>query len=160
MKQESHLSASIKENTSPTKRQLYLCSSLGIPLPENPTKDNLATLISQALAKQRGGNAAAKQNAGNQQDPNISSDDKSQTIHSRWKEGAVQSIKSGEYKKAIVALTHAIKSEPNNNSLYYYRAVAYSKINETTQALKDLQKAASMGNMKARKYLEGFLEKK
>ena len=71
----------------------------------------------------------------------------------RWKSGAVKAIQAGEYQKAITALSHALKIEPDNDLLYFSRAVAYSKIKEFQKSKVDLKKAASLGNEKAMKLL-------
>ncbi len=74
----------------------------------------------------------------------------------RWKLGAVKAIQAGEYQKAITALSHALKKEPDNDLLYFSRAIAFSKIKEFQKTKADLKKAASLGNEKAMKLLTKF----
>lgn len=63
-------------------------------------------------------------------------------------------IESNEYKKAVTALSNALKTDLNSEKVYYLRAVAYSKLAERQKALEDIKTAAELGHPKAIEWLQ------
>ena len=63
-------------------------------------------------------------------------------------------IKSNEYEEAIALFTAAIEINEGSGEAYYMRAIAYSKIKNKKDAIKDIRAAAKLGYEKAIKYLD------
>ena len=63
-------------------------------------------------------------------------------------------IKSNEYGEAIALFTAAIEINEGSGEAYYMRAIAYSKVKNKKNAIKDIKAAAELGNEKAIKYLD------
>lgn len=57
------------------------------------------------------------------------------------------------YYKAIVDFDMAIMLTPDDRDAYYARGLSYSKVNKLKLAMIDVQKAADMGNQKAKELL-------
>ena len=58
-------------------------------------------------------------------------------------------LKFGQYEDAVVALSSAINADETVAELYFFRAAAYSELNDKVRALEDLEKASSLGYRKA-----------
>lgn len=69
-------------------------------------------------------------------------------------EKCVELIKNGDYVSALSILDRIIESGFKNKNVYYYSAVANSKLGNRSAALKDIQMAARFGHEKATRYLE------
>ena len=52
--------------------------------------------------------------------------------------------KAGNYKEAIEAFTKAIKRDPRNAKVFYYRGFSYYKLGDNRQAIQDLTKAIEL----------------
>jgi len=63
-------------------------------------------------------------------------------------------IQSKNYEEAIALYTAAIEVNDGSGEAYYMRAIAYSKIKNKSDAIKDSKAAAKLGNEKAIKYLD------
>ena len=63
-------------------------------------------------------------------------------------------IQSKDYEEAIALYTAAIEVNEGSGEAYYMRAIAYSKIKNKSDAIKDIKTAANLGNEKAIKYLD------
>jgi tetratricopeptide (TPR) repeat protein len=63
-------------------------------------------------------------------------------------------IQSKDYEEAIDLYTAAIEVNEGSGEAYYMRAIAYSKIKNKSDAIKDIKAAAHLGNEKAIKYLD------
>lgn len=63
-------------------------------------------------------------------------------------------IEAKQYKEAVAALCNALKTDLNNEKVYYLRAVAYSKSGDKQKALEDIKTAARLGHPKAIEYLQ------
>ena len=63
-------------------------------------------------------------------------------------------IQSKDYESAIALYTSAIDVNESSGEAFYKRAVAYSKVNNKKDAIKDIKAAAKLGNEKAIKYLD------
>ncbi|MDY0362977.1 MAG: hypothetical protein RBR08_16125 [Desulforegulaceae bacterium] len=63
-------------------------------------------------------------------------------------------IMAQKYFDAVDILSEAINANFKTSSAYYLRAIAYSKLLKKENALKDIKKAASLGNSKAIEYLK------
>ena len=63
-------------------------------------------------------------------------------------------IQSKEYEEAIALFTAAIDVNEASGEAYYMRAIAYSKVKNKNDAIKDIKAAAKLGNEKAIKYLD------
>lgn len=50
----------------------------------------------------------------------------------------------GKYDSAILSYNYAIKKDPNNAMAYHDRALAYSKMNKTNEAMADIDKAIEL----------------
>ena len=66
---------------------------------------------------------------------------------------------NGEFEKAILIYTKALKISPNNSSILIYRAISKFQINQKDEALIDLSRSIRFSPEKANKrlnYLENF----
>ncbi|MGR0481695.1 MAG: tetratricopeptide repeat protein [Candidatus Electronema sp. V4] len=63
-------------------------------------------------------------------------------------------IEANEYKEAVAAFSNSLKTDLNNEKIYYLRAVAYSKLADRRNALEDIKTAARLGHPKAIEYLQ------
>jgi len=63
-------------------------------------------------------------------------------------------IEANEYKEAVAAFSNSLKTDLNNEKIYYLRAVAYSKLSDRRNALEDIKTAARLGHPKAIEYLQ------
>lgn len=63
-------------------------------------------------------------------------------------------IQSKDYEEAIALFTAAIEVNESSGEAYYKRAIAYSKVKNKSDAIKDIKAAANLGNEKAIKYLD------
>ncbi len=63
-------------------------------------------------------------------------------------------IEENEYKEAVFSLSNALKTDLNNEKIYYLRAVAYSKLAERQKAIEDIKTAARLGHPKAIEWLQ------
>ncbi len=61
----------------------------------------------------------------------------------------------GEYEKAIAAISRAIALSPENGDYYYGRGWVLQFSGDQAAGFTDIQKAAELGSMDARTYLEG-----
>ena len=68
-------------------------------------------------------------------------------------------IHNESYIESINVLSNAIKRKIDLKNSYYLRAIAYSKLRNSKEALSDLQQAANYGNEIAIKKLEEFNSK-
>ena len=71
-----------------------------------------------------------------------------------WMEEGRKFYKSGHYKEAIEAFSHAIDLSPNQPLAYFNRGVSWSRLRNRQRSLYDLRTAARLGFKKARDYLE------
>ncbi len=71
-----------------------------------------------------------------------------------WKNIGKQHLKKQEFKEAVAALSYALNGEPNNGTIYYARAVAYSKLADNHKSIEDIKTAARLGHPKAVEYLQ------
>jgi len=67
---------------------------------------------------------------------------------------SVELIKDGDYKTAVILLTRIIESDLQNKNVYYYRAIANSKLGNKQIILKDIKIAARYGHEKAIQFLQ------
>jgi len=56
-----------------------------------------------------------------------------------------QDMNQKNYAQAVVDFTNAIEIKPQMNAVYYFRAIAYSRKNEFSKALDDVNKADELG---------------
>lgn len=63
-----------------------------------------------------------------------------ETSHER----GYRAFEQGNYQEAKVLFSQAIKEQPNNAELYYNRALAESKLNQSEEAKKDFQTAINL----------------
>ncbi|CAK8719566.1 hypothetical protein KKHLCK_08740 [Candidatus Electrothrix laxa] len=71
-----------------------------------------------------------------------------------WSAIGKKRIEAKQYKEAVAALCNALKTDLNNEKVYYLRAVAYSKLADKQNALEDIKTAARLGHPKAIEYLQ------
>ncbi len=62
----------------------------------------------------------------------------------------------GAYQKALDAINHAISFKPETGRYYYGRGWNYLRSGSTEQAMTDIRKAAGLGDLEAKKYLENI----
>jgi Flp pilus assembly protein TadD len=62
----------------------------------------------------------------------------------------------GDNEKAILEYDRAIELDPKESELYYMRAKSYKSKGDLKAARRDLQRAAKMGDGRARKELENL----
>ena len=74
------------------------------------------------------------------------------TITENYEELGRNYLRNNKYIDAIIAFSQALK-EGETSDLFYYRAVAYSKIKDTEKMKTDLGYAASLGHDKAKEAL-------
>ena len=72
-------------------------------------------------------------------------------VEKDWLAQGSKLLKEGQWKGAIISLSHAIRQDAKNGKLYYARAVAYNKTGEKDKAKVDLRKAAEFGYAPAKK---------
>ncbi|ARS35791.1 tetratricopeptide repeat protein [Pontibacter actiniarum] len=63
-------------------------------------------------------------------------------------------VKASKYKAALPELTSLLKQRPSDDALLYNRAVCYSKMGQTKEAVQDLKAAMAAGNKEAERLHE------
>jgi tetratricopeptide (TPR) repeat protein len=61
---------------------------------------------------------------------------------------------SGNYKQALEEFNDAIEINPKSPTAYYNRGIVYSRLGNNAESMKDLNMAASLGNISAKEYLK------
>lgn len=62
--------------------------------------------------------------------------------------------RTGKFAEAVKMFTIAIKNNPKAGHAYYNRGIAYIKLDNHAEAMKDLRVASDMGNQKAKDVLQ------
>lgn len=80
--------------------------------------------------------------------------------HLAYFERGMALLEAGRYRAAIADFSETLKIEPNMRGPLFGRGLAYVKSGEKKRGRQDIEKAAALGNSRAKKWLEAHPRKK
>ena len=74
--------------------------------------------------------------------------------HLAYFERGLAHLEAGRYHEAITDLTETLKTDPNLRGALWHRGMAYMKSNMKKKGRRDIEKAAALGQNRAKKWLK------